>query len=296
MKTKSIIVVIVLIISFVGGNAQNEEKEIDFSKLKGPYLGQKPPGMKPELFASGIISLDESFERRFLVWDNGAKVLLMRGNEYFESEIKNKQWTTFKQTDIFGDNEHLLESISPDANKIFFNKFKLNPNVKGREGMESQIWMIEKNGTKWGLPRYLNINGTYPYSDKSGNLYYTISTKMCLGISYYQNNKYDETVVIPASLCTGDKAFAHPCVDPDGKWIIFNTEGNNYTENGSRMFISFKTLNNKWTEPISMGSYIKGSHLITVSTDGKYLFYDSKGDIYWVSTKIIEELKPKDLK
>jgi len=145
--------------------------------------------MTPEVFAPGIISLNESFERRCLVWDNGTKVLLMRGNEYFRSEIKNDQWTTFKQTDIFGDNEHLLESISPDANKIFFNKFKLNPKVKGREGMESQIWIIEKNGTKWGLPRYLNINGMYPYSDKSGNLYYTIFTdgKMCLGISYYQN-------------------------------------------------------------------------------------------------------------
>ena len=33
----------------------------DFSLLKGPYLGQKPPGMTPEIFAPGIIStnLDE---------------------------------------------------------------------------------------------------------------------------------------------------------------------------------------------------------------------------------------------
>jgi hypothetical protein len=28
----------------------------DFPKLTGPYLGQKPPGMTPEIFAPGIIS------------------------------------------------------------------------------------------------------------------------------------------------------------------------------------------------------------------------------------------------
>lgn len=62
------------------------------------------------------------------------------------------------------------------------------------------------------------------------------------------------------------------------------------------MFISFKKTDGEWTEPVSMGSYIKGAMLINVSTDGKYLFYASKGDIYWISTKIIEELKPEDLK
>ena len=30
----------------------------DFPVLKGPYLGQKPPGMTPEVFAPGIISTE----------------------------------------------------------------------------------------------------------------------------------------------------------------------------------------------------------------------------------------------
>ena len=30
--------------------------EEDFPVLKGRYLGQKPPGTKPEIFAPGIIS------------------------------------------------------------------------------------------------------------------------------------------------------------------------------------------------------------------------------------------------
>jgi len=30
--------------------------------------------------------------------------------------------------------------------------------------------------------------------------------------------------------------------------------------------------------------------------DSKYLFFSSEGDIYWVDAKIIEDLKPKELK
>ena len=36
------------------GCAQKE----DFPVHKGPYLGQKPPGMTPEVFAPGIISTE----------------------------------------------------------------------------------------------------------------------------------------------------------------------------------------------------------------------------------------------
>ena len=34
----------------------NCSKKDEFQVLKGPYLGQKPPGTTPEMFAPGIIS------------------------------------------------------------------------------------------------------------------------------------------------------------------------------------------------------------------------------------------------
>ena len=33
------------------GSFGAQEKTADFPVLKGPYLGQKPPGMTPEIFA-----------------------------------------------------------------------------------------------------------------------------------------------------------------------------------------------------------------------------------------------------
>ncbi len=35
-----------------------QEKMPDFAVLSGKYLGQKPPGMTPEIFAPGIISTE----------------------------------------------------------------------------------------------------------------------------------------------------------------------------------------------------------------------------------------------
>ena len=57
MKTKSIIVVIVLIISFMVCNAQSK-KEADFTELESPYLGQNPPGKIAEIFAPEILTFE----------------------------------------------------------------------------------------------------------------------------------------------------------------------------------------------------------------------------------------------
>ena len=38
---------------------KNDENTAKLSKLTGPYLGQKPPGLTPEPFAPGIVSTDD---------------------------------------------------------------------------------------------------------------------------------------------------------------------------------------------------------------------------------------------
>ena len=66
---KPICIISVVIVSLTIIIAQQK----DFPKLKGPYLGQKPPGMKPEIFAPGIISVDENFEHSAAVFSPDGK-------------------------------------------------------------------------------------------------------------------------------------------------------------------------------------------------------------------------------
>jgi hypothetical protein len=40
----------------------------------------------------------------------------------------------------------------------------------------------------------------------------------------------------------------------------------------------------------------RGGSQPVVTPDGKYLFYYAGGKFYWVNAKIIEEIKPKELK
>jgi len=51
-----IFVLLTLFFSALPALAQKSKKDkSDFPVLKGPYLGQKPPGIKPEIFAAGLI-------------------------------------------------------------------------------------------------------------------------------------------------------------------------------------------------------------------------------------------------
>ena len=49
---KLVLIISLLLVAAISINAQ----ETGFLKLTGPYLGQKTPGMKPEIFAPGVVS------------------------------------------------------------------------------------------------------------------------------------------------------------------------------------------------------------------------------------------------
>lgn len=84
MKTKFLFIVIILIwfISALPALTQENKKgKSDFPIKKGPYLGQKFPGLIPEIFAPRIIS--HGFHENGIVFSAD-------GNEVFYSTSDNK--------------------------------------------------------------------------------------------------------------------------------------------------------------------------------------------------------------
>ena len=60
------------------------------------------------------------------------------------------------------------------------------------------------------------------------------------------------------------------------------------------LYISFKDKDGKWGDAINMGNTINSEkHELCpfVTKDGKYLFYTSNNDIYWVSTQILDNYR-----
>lgn len=98
MKLKVRFVGIVFFIVFVLISCAKQD---DFPVLSGPYLGQKLPGMTPEVFAPGIISTSDHDELCSGFMNNGTLFIFSRmvldsdwrNKPTFVMELKNGKWT-----------------------------------------------------------------------------------------------------------------------------------------------------------------------------------------------------------
>jgi Tol biopolymer transport system component len=90
-----------------------------------------------------------------------------------------------------------------------------------------------------------------------------------------------------------------PFISPDESYLIFcSTRGLSEYDQGD-LFISFHKHDGSWTDPVTLGTTINTNQMerfSTLSPDGKYLFFtrDTEGydeDVYWVSAKIIDDIK-----
>ena len=82
-------------------------------------------------------------------------------------------------------------------------------------------------------------------------------------------------------------------IAPDESYMIYCSIRKDGLGKGD-LYISFKDNKGDWSEAVNMGNSINTeNHELCpfVSADGKYLFYTSNGDIYWVSTKILNGYK-----
>lgn len=93
-------------------------------------------------------------------------------------------------------------------------------------------------------------------------------------------------------------------------FIIFDSNRDD-SIGGADLYISFRTRGNRWSPAINMGAGVNSKeheNRPNISQDGKYLFFNSlrkankeriekkqagECDVYWVGTKVIEDLREK---
>jgi len=91
-------------------------------------------------------------------------------------------------------------------------------------------------------------------------------------------------------------------IAPDESYIIFSSQNREDTLGDQDLYISYKK-DGIWIKALNMGKKVN-SHsdeiCPSVSLDGKYLFFTSRrrdeADIYWISSKIIQELKREEIR
>jgi len=279
----------------------------DFLVLKGPYLGQKPPGLEPELFAPGIISTS-GVEFCITFSRDGRECYFQRGREIFVAMERNGLWTPPEIAPFSGKYPDGDPFLSPDDQKLFFTSERPVNNKKSKKS-DTDIWYVKRDGQKWSEPYHLgnqintDLNERTPTVASDGTLYFHVfdGENPCdLYYSNFDNEKYSSPRPV-AGLNTDTESEADAYISPHKDYILFLQNG---------ISISFADKNGDWKTPVCFNNLLGSKFENTwprVSPDGKYLFFSSfrpdpnnpkhrSPSIYWVDAKIIENLKVEGMK
>ena len=274
-------------------------------------MGQADPGEIPQIFAPNFISTEE--------YEFGA-VFNKAGNEFYygvdvngKAEIRyskriDGKWQkpiTLLEHQNYGYNDPFL---SNDEQRLYFiSQRPLDGGEKPKK--DHDIWYVERRSKGWSSPinagPMINTNSSeYYISFTKDEILYFASDKATENNSddrnhdiYYSkfiDGAFQEALRLDAAINSPNYE-ADAFIDPDENYLIFCS----FREEGmgrGDLYISFKNSDGTWTKAVNMGNEINtvGHELCPfVTKDGKYFFYTSKEDIYWVSTKIFDKIKRK---
>jgi hypothetical protein len=290
-----------------------------FPGLKGDYLGQKKPGKRGVIFAPGIISKAESRDLMHGFFNNGKLFITYRypigfkGNwtrfPVFLMKKAGEKWTELYQSKLVGKPWFYNLEFVPVGERMIFAWTK---NLDGSgPARELYLWSATKTPGGWTQPIRFQapVNtgfDTWPSLSADKTLYFFSRRAGGLGsadiyVSIPENGEY-KSVKNLGKVINTKYIEEDPYVAPDGSYLLFDSDKPGGF-GGYDLYISYRKANGSWTQPINLGDKINSKYSENrayVSPDGKYLFYTSSRtgnpDAYWVDAKIIEALKPINLK
>jgi len=290
----------------------NEMAAQSSAKDTSSYLFYEPPGLMPKVFAPGIISTSNLYEFGIAFSETADRVYYaVKLNDEWKAEIRyvelrNGRWSKSQKLELNDKYSYNDPYLSYDEHRLYF----ISNRPLGGEGetKDSDLWYIEKKENGWsrpiGVSEVVNTGKDEFYISltRSGTLYFASNAhtstedKWDFDIYYAKSKKgeFQEPVRMGDSINSIDfecDAF----VSPDESYMIFcSTRAGGQGEGD--LYISFKNSANKWTKAMNMGEHINTkTHDFCpfVTQDGKYLFYTSNEDIYWVDATIIVDLREK---
>lgn len=300
MKFKLIsLLVLISIIPVPRVDAQHDE----FPVLRGPYLGQKPPGTQPEVFGPGVISVDENFE-------HSAAVFSPRGDEVFwctnvgwytengrqgmlrlyYMKMVDGTWTAPQKAPFAKDIRVERPVFSPDGNSLYFER----ESDLTRES-DVDIYVVHRTDDGWSDPEPVSTLINSPAIERlhcvtaDGSMYFT------------RNLMRDDEEVLVSRWLAG--AFTAPeklgdaynqnvpeyaiIFGPNEDYMLINQQA---AQASANVFVCYKRADGSWSDRIETPYYSGG--FLALSPDGKYLFTMGEA-IYWISTSFVEDLRPE---
>jgi len=272
--------------------------------IEKSYFGQKPPYLTPELFAPGVISIKGRYEYG-ISFSPDLDEVYYSGNkkggvaDIYYSKLEGKKWTHPKKANFTkGEKEEEMQPfVSFNGDTIYFVAYNA-------DNTDSKIWYVNRLEGFWSDAKKLEspVNKDeifYPNLAKNGDLFYTnISDMRNIKINNAASNNDKYSNVQEVDIEFGIHAFIAPSQD----YLVVNARNNeDSTRKDNDIYVCFKAKNGTWTKPINLGDLVNstfGETCPSITQDGKFLFfsrYNEEGgfsNIYWVSTAVINNLRP----
>ncbi len=276
------------------------------------YIDQSQPFNQPQVFAPNFISKDTIAEF--------GSVFNKKGDEFFfaidnkghakinYTTIKDGQWLepiTIVAHPTYSYNDPFL---SPDETRLYY--ISNMPRNETDTIADFDIWYAEKDEYDWGYSWSEPINAGHEINTDANEFYISFSNDGAMYFATnkenYEDRKHDfnifksvfengkfQTPIKVSDAINSKRYEADVFVAPDESYLIFCSARRSGFGRGD-LYISFKDESGNWTDAINMGETINSEgHEICpfVTHDGKYFFYTSNQDIYWVSTGVFDVIK-----
>jgi outer membrane protein OmpA-like peptidoglycan-associated protein/tetratricopeptide (TPR) repeat protein len=244
---------------------------------------------------------------------DGGKLVFTRrvrdfNEDFFETDIINKQWTKSKpiKGDVNTEHNEGAQCISQDGTMLFFTGCNF-PNGQGSCDLYYSLFI----NNQWTKPIAAgsNINTEYWESQPSlspdkRTLYFTARDPISIGGSDIYVSYMDDKGKwgVPKNLgktinTTGDESC--PFIHADNQTLYFTSNGHT-GYGGEDLFLSRKDTQGKWTTPVNLGypiNTIENEGSLTIAADGITAYYasdraDSKGGLDLYTFPLRKDIQP----
>jgi len=270
--------------------------------LDGPYLGQTPPTLAPEIFAPGLVSTGGQEMSIAFAPDGREVYLLVAGPGYSPRHMLHSRWSEtgwgdFREVEFFSpDRVDSYPFVAPDG-RVFFNSMRWYQGAPMDRGRE--IWFVDRTHDGWTEPERIAFSGggpntgTFPSVASNGNLYFNArvgGAESDIFVSRFVDGRYErpermgDTVNSPA----GDY---HPFIAPDESYLLFDSVRDSSRAGSNDIYISYRDDAGTWSNAQNMGGSVNTDFSDLrpfVTADGKFLFF--------VSDRMTEESHASDSK
>lgn len=268
-----------------------------FPVLRGPYLGQTPPGAEPALFAPGIVSTG-FYERDVAVSPDGSEIFygLIFGQNVtiMRTRLANGAWTEPEIAPFARALEYycLEPAFSPDGARLYFLSTRPPEGAEAKPGWGHQnIWAVDRGSDgEWSAPYLVgppistDAPEYFPSFTNDGTIYFSRTPAGEKSDRIFRarpaGSAFAEAEMLPAQV-NGDWEIFNVCISPDESYLVACAGGldSAVPADVSRYYVFFRTADDTWSEGIDLGEKINppGAKAMSpsITRDGKYLFFAS---------------------